>query len=136
MRLLQLTLIAGLMLTTACIEQASGQGKSVPNLHLWLHGVDDFVPNAIHSGKRDDGSAARLGEALRACGITNYTVETYGLAGEEVYFPSSGEDAIIVGCVARRVDFGFNAKRILPAERLRGESGIPIAPADVRSPPT
>lgn len=128
----QVAAFVGFMLFAACVEREPDRNAQAPDLHLWLYGADDLVASQVHPLQRGGASAIRLGEALRTCGINSFTVESHGLGGERVYLPSSKDDAVIVGCVARHVTFGFNASRITPAEYERGEEGSKVVPAYVR----
>lgn len=122
--------LAVLLLTAACSVKESGTKAQDPNLYLWLGGADDHVPESINPGRRAGASAARLGEALRVCGVNSFTVENYGLGGEEVWLPSSNNDAAIVGCVKKHIDFGFNASRASAADWHEGKRGHIVAPAN------
>ncbi len=123
-------ILAALLLVAACSTEPSDSKVPVPNLYLWLYGADELVSDSINPGQRGGASALRLGEALRVCGVKNFSFGSFGLAGEEVYLPSTGEDARIVGCVKSHVDFGFSANRTLPSEWNRGKRGQEVIPAD------
>lgn len=123
-------ILATLVLIAVCSAKGSDARAQDANLYLWLRGPDDYVPESINPGRRAGASAVRLGEALKACGVKSFTIADFGLGGKEVWLPSSGNDAAIVGCVKKRVDFGFDANRALPADWRAGKRGQKVAPAE------
>jgi hypothetical protein len=121
-------ILVALFSMVSCSKETPDTNPGAHRLYLWLHGADELVPEHINPGK-GGGSAIRLGEALKACGSKEFAMEFYGLTGEAVLLPSTSNDAILVGCVRRHVDFGFNASRATPAEWQKGGRSHPVAPA-------
>ncbi len=129
MRHRRIVILAAAALIQSCSEAKPLGHFEGQRLVLWLHPVDDNVPDQFNPGIAG-GSVDGLATALRTCGGHDPIIVDLSVLGAEVSVGSSSKDEAIINCVRRHVEFGFNASRTTSDALRRGDRGTRLGLGD------